>query len=51
MRLYTKYRQKTIVALDKGRDSVSVLISCPAFFNFEGESGSNGLMMLQKILA
>jgi len=33
-----------IVSIDKGGDIVSALISGPAFFNFEGETGSNGLM-------
>jgi hypothetical protein len=51
--LWEKYRSlntyqyaanNPIVAIDKGGDSVSVLISCPAFLNFEGETGSNGLV-------
>jgi hypothetical protein len=33
-----------IVAIDKGGDSVSVLISGPALNNYEGESGRNGLV-------
>ena len=51
--LWEKYRNlntyqyaanNPIVAIDKGGDSVSVLISGPAFLNFEGETGSNGLV-------